>query len=57
MAEKIEARITGKSLDGPVTELEHFDKCPVCGGVFDMRDLRQVFEHWHDGPEESAENL
>ena len=37
-------RVGGESAD----EAEHFMKCPACGGVFDMRDLGQVFEH--DGP-------
>lgn len=26
-------------------------RCPVCHKWFDMRDLRDAFEHWHDGPE------
>jgi hypothetical protein len=29
----------------------HFEKCPVCSQWFDMRDLAQVAEHIHDGPE------
>jgi hypothetical protein len=34
----------------PSTEAEHFLACPVCGQKFDMRDLGQALEHWHDGP-------
>lgn len=30
---------------------DHIAECPVCGKRFDMRDLGQVFEHLHDGPE------
>jgi hypothetical protein len=35
----------------PEREADHFMECPVCRRVFDMRDLAQVLEHWHDGPE------
>jgi hypothetical protein len=35
----------------PQTELEHFMRCPVCHKWFDMRDLVEAFEHYHDGPE------
>lgn len=31
------------------TEVDHFMKCPGCGRWFDMRDLKQVSEHIHDG--------
>jgi hypothetical protein len=24
----------------------HLERCPFCGGLFDMRDLGQVFEHY-----------
>lgn len=36
----------------PVDESEHFMKCPVCGAMFDMRDIGQVLEHdgEHEGP-------
>jgi hypothetical protein len=34
----------------PQREEDHFMRCPVCHKWFDMRDLRDVFEHWHDGP-------
>jgi hypothetical protein len=38
--------IVGERFDKSVTsETDHFLKCPVCGGWFDMRDLAQVFEH------------
>ena len=33
----------------PAGELEHYLRCPECGELFDMRDLRQVLEHLHDG--------
>lgn len=36
----------------PESELDHFMKCPVCGEVFDMRNLGQAMEHIHDGPAE-----
>jgi hypothetical protein len=43
-------RNTGSDLDGVAqTEADHFMKCPGCGQWFDMRDLRQVIEHVHDG--------
>jgi hypothetical protein len=29
-------------------DAEHFMRCPTCGGLIDMRDLGQVFEH--EGP-------
>jgi hypothetical protein len=29
----------------PESEADHFMKCPVCGGWFDMRDLGQVFDN------------
>ena len=32
----------------PKDESEHFMKCEACGGLFDMRDLGNVFEH--EGP-------
>ena len=31
------------------SEADHLMECPDCGEVFDMRDLRQVFDHIH-GP-------
>ena len=33
----------------PQTQLEHFMRCPVCQKFFDMRDLLQVLDHWHEG--------
>jgi hypothetical protein len=35
----------------PAGEADHFMRCPDCGEVFDTRDLGQVFDHIHDGPE------
>ena len=32
----------------PKSESDHYMKCPICGGYFDMRDLAQVLEH--EGP-------
>lgn len=32
-------------------ESDHMEKCPVCGKTFDMRNLEEVLEHIHDGPE------
>ena len=38
--------IIGKRVGGePKNEAEHYMKCGVCGGYFDMRDLGNVFEH------------
>jgi hypothetical protein len=38
--------ITGEPVDGePTDEREHFEKCPVCGQAFDLRDLAQVLHH------------
>jgi len=43
------SRYVGRRVDKKVTdEREHFHKCPLCGGWFDMPDLGQVFEH--EGP-------
>jgi hypothetical protein len=30
-------------------------KCPACRQVFDMRDLGQALEHWHDGPDDEGD--
>jgi hypothetical protein len=32
-------------------EADHHMRCPGCGQWFDMRDLKQVAEHIHDGDE------
>jgi hypothetical protein len=37
----------------PRREEDHFMRCPVCHKWFDMRDLRDAFEHWHDGPDDA----
>jgi uncharacterized C2H2 Zn-finger protein len=29
------------------SERRHFMKCPDCGNYFDMRDLEDVFNHFH----------
>jgi hypothetical protein len=34
----------------PETEEDHFTDCPICKQRVDMRDLGQVFDHWHGGP-------
>jgi hypothetical protein len=34
----------------PAGEQDHILECPVCGQTFDMRDLGQALDHWHDGP-------
>jgi hypothetical protein len=40
----------GRDIDGIAkTEADHHMKCPGCGQWFDMRDLKQVAEHIHDG--------
>ncbi|WP_029583039.1 hypothetical protein [Bradyrhizobium sp. URHD0069] len=38
----------------PTTEQDHFMKCPVCHHEFDMRDLSQALEHWHNGPDDEG---
>ena len=39
----------GKCLgDPPKDEVEHFIRCPSCGGWLDCRDLGKVFQH--EGP-------
>jgi hypothetical protein len=47
----LHGQVIGKP-DGwqPSNETEHFMDCPVCGQNFDMRDLGQALEHWHEGP-------
>ena len=41
----------GRDADGIAQrEADHFMKCPAFGEWFDMRDLGEVFEHWHDAP-------
>lgn len=36
----------GERVEKPAKdESEHFMKCELCGGMFDMRDLGQVFDH------------
>lgn len=32
----------------PDDEKQHFMKCPVCHEYFDMRDLGQAFQNFHD---------
>jgi hypothetical protein len=39
----------------PKTELENFGRCPVCGELFDCRDLEQVMAHIHGGKAEMME--
>ena len=39
---------TGLEIDEPDRlELDHFELCPVCGQLFDLRDLDQVMDHLH----------
>jgi hypothetical protein len=41
--------IIGWQTSGPLLrEVEHFARCPVCGGYVDMRDL--VWSEDHQGP-------
>jgi hypothetical protein len=39
----------------PTSEQDHLMKCPACRQVFDMRDLGQALEHWHDGPDDEGD--
>jgi hypothetical protein len=32
----------------PVSEIDHFYACPMCGQAVDLRDLRQI--SWHEQP-------
>jgi hypothetical protein len=34
----------------PASEANHFMDCPALWPDFDMRDLGQGLEHWHEGP-------
>jgi hypothetical protein len=38
-----------------VRERGHFMKCTDCGKYFDMRDLQQVFDHFHKSAQITAE--
>jgi hypothetical protein len=41
--------VIGRQISGPpLSEAEHFKRCPVCGGYVDMRDL--VWCEDHQGP-------
>jgi hypothetical protein len=41
-------RYTGADMDDPDRpEIDHFENCPVCGELIDMRDLVQVIAHMH----------
>jgi hypothetical protein len=43
----------GRDADGLAqTEADHYEKCPGCRKWFDLRDLKQVLEHLHDGWDE-----
>jgi hypothetical protein len=33
---------------GAESEADHFGNCPVCGTLFDVRDLAQTLAHVHD---------
>jgi len=47
---------TGVNADSVTqTEADHFDKCPVCGQWFGMRDLTQTPAHVHDADIEIGE--
>lgn len=41
----------------PKTELENFMECPVCGKMFDCRQLDQVMNHLHGGKVEMVETF
>lgn len=34
------------------SEILHFERCPVCGELFDRRDLNAVRKHMHAGLED-----
>ena len=57
--DETEKRIIGNPAGwAPNGDLEHFMECPVCFKLFDMRDLDQIFAHWHgDGPEKFPNNF
>lgn len=39
-------QVIGTSDDGePIDEADHFEVCPTCGQMFDMRVLDQVIHH------------
>jgi hypothetical protein len=42
-------RHSGRDVNSPDRpELDHFELCPVCGQLFDLRDLSQVRAHLHE---------
>jgi hypothetical protein len=47
--------VIGKVGGPPLTEADHFAKCPGCGQWFDMRDLNQILLHFHDAAIEIGE--
>ncbi len=46
MDEETIREIIGKPSDKPaLTEVDHFEQCPACGGWFDCRNLEDVMSH------------
>jgi transcription initiation factor IIE alpha subunit len=48
-------RYSGRDAEAQ-SEMNHYGNCPHCGALVDMRDLRQVIEHVHDGWDEISES-
>jgi hypothetical protein len=50
--------ISGKRVGvQPTDEAEHFFKCELCGGYFDMRDLGAVLEHEEPLPHPACDQV
>jgi hypothetical protein len=50
LARPIRAKGGSDADDVAQSEADHFMNCHGCKAWFDMRDLGQVLEHWHDAP-------
>jgi hypothetical protein len=50
--------VIGEQVTGPrLTEAEHFRKCVICGGYFDMRDLVWFEEHLQPLPHPAQDKV
>jgi hypothetical protein len=41
----------------PLSEAEHFRRCPLCGGLVDLRDLAWVRDHQEPLPHPSQDGI
>jgi hypothetical protein len=50
--------VIGKQVTGrPLSEAEHFRKCPLCGGYVDTRDRAWLEEHQQPLPHPSCDRV